>query len=499
MLVNLPFAMVGGVFALLACGPVPVGAGLGGLHRALRRGGAERAGARVLHLAAPGRGRDRVAGRAARVRNEAQGRPDDRQHRHLQPDPDGLRHRAGLRGAAPARRRGHRRPGQLDRAHAVRAAHPLQLGGRVARAEGPQSGRPGHPSVGQTRLITATAARQSASVMPSCVTRRRRPPPKFETSTPFRPSASSQRLARPRRSAARKTTMFVSTSGGSSATPGERGDAVRQDAGVAVIVGQPAPPCSVSATMPGAAITPAWRMPPPRIFRIRRASSTKRGGPADERADRRRQAFRQAELDRRHVPRPVGDRAPGRHGGVEEPRAVEVDGQAVLGGDARRTSREVLGREDPRRRSGCACSRGRSRPAARSGSSGSCAPAGEWRPRSASSGSVPSALVRTGRKHQAAERRRPAVLVVIDVRLVAQDDVLAAPAVREQRREVAHRAARDEHGGFLAGHLRGKRLQAIDRRIVAEHVVADLGGRHGLAHGRRGDGDRVASQSRYAR
>ena len=97
-------------------------------------------------------------------------------------------------------------------------------------------------------------------------------------------------------------------------------------------------------------------------------------------------------------------------------------------------------------------------------------------------------------KHHAPQRRRRPVLVVIDVRLVAQDDLAAAAAVRQQRGEVAHRAARDEDRGLLARHPGGQRLQPVHGRIVAEHIVTHLRRRHGLAHGRSRDGHGVASQ-----
>ena len=225
---------------------------------------------------------------------------------------------------------------------------------------------------------------------------------------------------------------------------------------------------------------------------MRRASWMNAPRAADERPDRRRQAFRQAQLDRRHVARPVGDRTRCRDGGVEEPRAVEVDRQAVLGGDGGH-----LG-EVPRRNDPAAAAVVRVLEANHAGPRVVVVvvvvgrqvdgrPQRIQRQRAVARGP-------DGAEHQASESRRPAVLVVIDVRFVAEDDVAASPAMCEQRGEVAHRAARHEDGGVLARHLRGQRLQAIDRRVVAEHVIANLGGRHGLTHGRRGNGDRITSQ-----
>src|SRR3972149_4880244 len=80
------------------------------------------------------------------------------------------------------------------------------------------------------------------------------------------------------------------------------------------------------------------------------------------------------------------------------------------------------------------------------------------------------------------------------VRLAADDRLVAALAVGEDGDEVGHRAAGDVEGGLLAQPLRGHGLQALDRRVVAQDVVADLGVEHRLAHGGRGLGHRVAAQ-----
>jgi len=132
-------------------GALPVGARLGRLHRPLRRGRpTETDWCWCPTSPSSGRGRKRLARGAAGMRDEAQAVLMTRQHRNLQPDPDGLRDRGPLGSAAPARGCRDRRPAQLDRAHAVRAAHPLQLGGRVARAEG----RGGPPFLSSSATLT---------------------------------------------------------------------------------------------------------------------------------------------------------------------------------------------------------------------------------------------------------------------------------------------------------------------------------------------------------
>ena len=60
------------------------------------------------------------------------------------------------------------------------------------------------------------------------------------------------------------------------------------------------------------------------------------------------------------------------------------------------------------------------------------------------------------------------------------------PQVGQLGDEVAHRPRGDEQAGLLAEQLGGAFLERVDRRVVAEDVVADLGLRHRPAHGRRG-------------
>ena len=81
-------------------------------------------------------------------------------------------------------------------------------------------------------------------------------------------------------------------------------------------------------------------------------------------------------------------------------------------------------------------------------------------------------------------------LVPDDVALGAGDHLAAARHVGHQRHEVAHRPRRDEQAGLLAEQLRRPLLERVDRRVLAEDVVADLGGGHRAAHlgGRAGDG-----------
>ena len=79
---------------------------------------------------------------------------------------------------------------------------------------------------------------------------------------------------------------------------------------------------------------------------------------------------------------------------------------------------------------------------------------------------------------------------LLGVRIRADDVVIAALAVRHQRQQISLRARRHEQPRLEAEYRRELFLQRIDRRVVALHVIAHLGGQHRRAHdvGRAGDG-----------
>ena len=79
------------------------------------------------------------------------------------------------------------------------------------------------------------------------------------------------------------------------------------------------------------------------------------------------------------------------------------------------------------------------------------------------------------------------------------DDFVAGTAMDEDRDFVAHGAGRQEHRRFLAKPFGHHVAETIDRRVFAVDVVADLGLRHGTAHGRRGLGGGIAPQIDDAR
>ena len=82
-------------------------------------------------------------------------------------------------------------------------------------------------------------------------------------------------------------------------------------------------------------------------------------------------------------------------------------------------------------------------------------------------------------------------LVMEDVALALEDDFRAGAGVDAQRELVTHRAGRHEESRLLAEYLCRPLLEAPDRRILAVDVVADLRLGHGAPHFRRGLRDGV--------
>src|SRR2546426_961837 len=91
-----------------------------------------------------------------------------------------------------------------------------------------------------------------------------------------------------------------------------------------------------------------------------------------------------------------------------------------------------------------------------------------------------------------AEDEGGAHLVLIDVREVAEDDLVAALGLRQDAAEVAEHPARDVDRGLLAEDLGGPLFEPVHGRILAVLVVADLGLRHRAAHRGRREREGVA-------
>ena len=76
----------------------------------------------------------------------------------------------------------------------------------------------------------------------------------------------------------------------------------------------------------------------------------------------------------------------------------------------------------------------------------------------------------------------------------ANQKLIAAAAVRHESCKIALRAGREEQRALETKALGRYRLQTIDARIIAEHIVAHFRGRHGGAHPGSGPSHGIAAQ-----
>ncbi len=82
----------------------------------------------------------------------------------------------------------------------------------------------------------------------------------------------------------------------------------------------------------------------------------------------------------------------------------------------------------------------------------------------------------------------------INMRGAGAEELITGPRVHPDCDLVGHRPGGNEHRGLLAQKLGRAGLQRLHRRVIAEHVVANLGLRHRPAHGRRRARHRVGPQ-----
>ena len=139
------------------------------------------------------------------------------------------------------------------------------------------------------------------------------------------------------------------------------------------------------------------------------------------------------------------------------------------------------------RRRDCGCSR---RPRAWSAGTAcaraACARRGTARPRT-------TRLADLGELHPGVHRAR-ARLVPHQVALPTHDHIVAGPGQQSQRDLVGHGAGRQPERSLLAEQCRALLLQRVDRRILAELVVADRRRRDHRAHRRRRPRDGVGAE-----
>src|SRR5262249_52493556 len=94
----------------------------------------------------------------------------------------------------------------------------------------------------------------------------------------------------------------------------------------------------------------------------------------------------------------------------------------------------------------------------------------------------------------AAVNRRPARLGIVDVATRAAEQLVARLGMDANGDGVRHGSRRHEQGGLLAQQSGHALLQPVDRRVLAEDVVADLGGGHRCSHAGRWPGHGIAAQ-----
>jgi hypothetical protein len=98
----------------------------------------------------------------------------------------------------------------------------------------------------------------------------------------------------------------------------------------------------------------------------------------------------------------------------------------------------------------------------------------------------------------AMKRRQAALFEAIDVTALLEQDLISRARVHTHGHLVGHGAGRQEQRRLFAEHGGTVRFEFAHRRIVSEHIVANHGATHGLAHGGCGASDRVASEIVHA-
>ena len=265
---------------------------------------------------------------------------------------------------------------------------------------------------------------------------------------------------------------------------GEPGETARQTLRVRVIVGQPLD-VMLERVEPGRgkdaglAHGPSEHLAEP-VHAVDECATSD-----DQGSDGGAEPLRETEGDRVEGARPLRDRDPGRHLGVEDPRPIQVETEAHL---PRRLCNlpDPLDRKDPP-----------AAPVVR------VLHAHEPRPREVVLGRVDGAaqVIRIEQpllSHQVElnprERTRRARLEQKQVAPVGRDDCVAGLGVRPDRGLVGHRARGDEDRRLLLEALRRDLLEPVDRGILAVDVVPHLRLRDRRAHRGRGPGDGVAPE-----
>ena len=257
------------------------------------------------------------------------------------------------------------------------------------------------------------------------------------------PSASSRRQ-KSSASATPKTTMFVSTSEGSSSIPGtparpsarRRARAIVPEALDVVIERVEGRGGDYS----GLAQGPTEHLFPPPGLRDEVIGAGQTG------ADRRSQALAEVDPGRVEGRRPLTGSHPAGRYGIQQPGAVEVRAEFVSAGDLEHASHPLLGPDRAAGEVGGLLDADEAR-ARRIAVVGGMSPDRRVQRRAGEGAPIPV----EHREHGTREHRRPARLIFDRMRPPAQEDLVAAwPHMRADRDLVAHRPGWQEDGRLLA-------------------------------------------------
>ncbi len=182
----------------------------------------------------------------------------------------------------------------------------------------------------------------------------------------------------------------------------------------------------------------------------------------------------------------VGRPGAGGRAGVEEPRAVHVQPQAVLAADGADGGDRLDGVDRP----AAAVVRVLDEDQPRAGE----VLVVRLDHRRDLLGADDAALPVDEAQTDPCDRRVAASLVEVVVRAGVEDDLVAGFRLRLDADEVAHGARGHEQRRLLAEQRGHRLLQPVDGGVLAVDVVADRRGHHGGEHGRGGHGDGVGTE-----
>ncbi len=302
-------------------------------------------------------------------------------------------------------------------------------------------------------------------------------------------SRAANAAAVPSSGSTSKITMFVSMTSGSSRKPGVVRMASARMRACGVIFGQAVDVVLERVERAGGDDAGLAHAAAER-FAMSPGLADQVSGAAQGRADRCAQAFREADAHGVEVAGPIGGRNARGDDGVEQPRAVEVAGEAVFGGPAA-DFRERVVRLNPTR-AAIVCVFQAHEPRADAMIVRRPDAADELL-------DLQHAVVAFDRLGGDAEQLGVGALFVAqDVAIGFAQEFVAGLAVHTQAELVAHRAGGNVESRFFAQHLGDPLLESPHGGVVAEHVVADVGGGHGGAHARASGGSRYRYADRSA-